>query len=271
MSSPGAEADPVDLTADDWERTPWTYPGTPAPHGGLLRDGEFLPLAPGPGRLGDAGVDDGTLDDALKAAGVAGVDERRLVVAVGSNASPAVMARKLAAGEVSATLPFVAVVVHALAVGHSAHVSRRGFFAAAPFLDQQVLTRTYASLLDAEQLLALDRTEPNYVRRTVGAQTCAVVVDGGDRPSSFMVYDSRWGVLGKPGHDRWTLLPQEELFALLLDKCSAFAESVAPYTELRSAMRELAADPYLRTRVRTMLQEDGWAGPSGLVSGQSAG
>lgn len=269
----------MDLTADDWARTPWTYPGSPAPHGGLLHEGEYLPLAPGPGPLGAARLSGGTadegsdrsLDELLAAAALAPCAERRLVVAVGSNASPAVMARKLGAAGVSMTVPFLAVVVTGLTVGHSAHVSRAGFFAAAPFLADGAATRTFGSILDDEQMSALDRTEPNYERRTLGSQRCPIEVDGGQRPGAFMVYDSRWGVVGIPGRPPWPLSPQEELFSRLVRHCAAFAEWVGPSSGPREVMSALAADGDLRTRVREMLQADGWARPSGLATGQSAG
>ncbi len=263
----------MDLTADDWERTPWTYPGTPAPHGGLLRDGDFLTLTPGPDVLGAATIEGTALDVVLAASGVAPTAERQLVVAVGSNASPAVMARKLAADGASTTLPMAAVEVLGLAVGHSAHVSRRGFFAAAPYLRPEAVTRTFASLPDAEQLDVLDRSEPNYVRRTLDPRACPVGVDGGTWSASSMVYDSRWGVLGEPGSlEPWPLLTQEQLFERLAQGSSAFTACVGSLGGgLASVMRRLAADPSLRARVREILQEDGWARPSALPSGHSAG
>ncbi len=248
----------MDLSADDFSLQPWTYPGTAAPHGGLLHDGVFRPLEPGRGQIGDE-------------AGVAAASERHLVVAVGSNASPAVMTHKLEDAQVDTTVPFVAVTVRGLAVGHSAHVSVRGYLAAAPFYDPSATTRLVATLLDEAQLACLDRTEPNYVRRSVHEQTCPLEVDGGQRMPAFTVYVSRWGLLGPPGGRPWPVTPQEQLFPRLVRECAGFAALVERFPDARSAMTALAADPGLRLDVRQMLQADDWSRLSELDTGQSAG
>ncbi len=261
----------MNLPADDFTKSPWSYPGTPAAHGGLMTDDGFQPLTPGDGGAGDALLEGRSLEDLLRAAGVAGVDERHLVVAVGSNASPAVMRRKLTSAEVSTVLPFVEVTAHGLAVGHSAHVSPPGYFPTAPYLSLSTATRTVASLLDAEQLACVDRTEPNYSRRALGPLACRLEAGGVVHPSTFQLFVSRWGVLCPPGKAPWPVQPQEQLFSRLARECAGFAEIVERFPGTRASMAALAADARLRTRVRKALQVEGWASPCELETGQSAG
>lgn len=123
---------------------------------------------------------------------------RTPVAAVGSNASPAVLARKLAAlgsGEVVLEPGRLT----GVQVGHSAHVSRGGYVPAAPYVGQGA-TRVVIGWFDAAQLALLDATEPNYVRRRL---------DGG-----VDVYVSRWGVVGVDGKPL-PLTTQERLLARL--------------------------------------------------------
>lgn len=123
---------------------------------------------------------------------------RTPVAAVGSNASPGVLAGKLAvlgAGEVVVELRRLAGVL----VGHSAHVSPGGYVPAAPYVGDGA-TQAVVGWFDARQLAALDATEPNYVRRNLDA--------GVD------VYTSRWGVVAVAGVPV-PLTAQEKLLALL--------------------------------------------------------
>jgi hypothetical protein len=213
----------LDDTSDDLSATPWRYPGTAPEYAGLLHGGRYTRLATVAGRsVGEARLDrakdapkgrsssgrsstprpagPGTesLDEALRALGVPTTGQRYLVVAVGSNASPAVMRRKLAHGGVSTTLPMVGGVVEDLGVGHMARVSRRGYLAAAPLLLPGGSTRVFASLLDEAQLECIDATEPGYVRRHVGADRCVLTLDGGERPSAFDLYVATGGVIARP-------------------------------------------------------------------------
>lgn len=138
------------------------------------------------------------------------VEGRVPVIAVGSNASSAVLQRKL--GPLLATgVPVAAVEVEQLAVGHSAHVSLRGYLPAAPFRgvgSRAALVGWY----DADQLAALDASEPNYRRVTLpGDMPCRM----GDRHlSGAAVYESVHGVLGEGGSPL-DLLTQSAVLAWL--------------------------------------------------------
>ena len=150
----------MDIAPGDFTQRPWTYSGADPAGGGLLEGTRFHPLPPG------------GLDRALARADATPVRDRNLVVAVGSNASPAVLLGKLASAGVTATVPFVEGEVVGLRVGHSAHVSRAGYLAAAPVRAPGARTSVTALLLDDEQVGCLDQTEPNYIRRLLPA-TCA--------------------------------------------------------------------------------------------------
>ena len=176
---------------------PIDYPWTPAPAAGVLHDGHF--------------IESTDPDRQLTEVAAAPMEERHTVIAVGSNASPAVMHRKLAAAGVSTTLPMTREEVRDLGVGHSAHVSMPGYVAAAPYATRGV-RRTFVALhLDDDQLEAVDATEPNYRR---------VAVDG------VAIYASWWGVLAVDGrpidlcHQRTlhrTLADVDERFGDLVD------------------------------------------------------
>lgn len=129
---------------------------------------------------------------------------RTLMVAVGSNASRAVLTTKLAdVGGVD--IRPARVVVSGIAVGYSGHVSARGYIPAAPFASPGANTPLTAFWLDNDQLAALDRTEPNYHRLTVTTTSHPLreLLDDVDSAPlrspmpvrEFATYASRHGVL----------------------------------------------------------------------------
>lgn len=164
-----------------------------------------LTLAPG-GRLGAARVRPSgsaasvPVDELLAGQGVAPVGSRALVVAVGSNASPDVLRHKFARSgrDVSPTTPLVAGTVTGIGVGHSAHVSRRGYVAAAPYADPRARCRLTVSLLDEAQVAAIDATEPNYRRVLLSGRDHPLELDSGERPEAYYLYVSVHGVLADP-------------------------------------------------------------------------
>jgi hypothetical protein len=226
-------ADRVDLTSDDFGAKPWLYPGTRPPASGLLHDGSYSRLAVPPSTA-----------------------ERYVVVAVGSNASPAVMHRKLATNGVDGTVPFIHAEVTGLRVGHSAHVSRAGYIPAAPILTPPARTSVVAVFLDHEQLTAVDRTEPNYIRESVGQDECRLSLAGGESPASFQLYVSRRGVLAPPGEQPLGLMDQDALFAHLRQRCEPFSR-LLPAGD-RAAMRRFASDEHLRDQAMDAFHRGGW-------------
>lgn len=262
----------IDIGSGDFTETPWLYPGVRPARGGLLDGGVYHRLTPREdGRLGRAWVEShgaegsSTLNNALRRSDAVGVDKRYVVVAVGSNSSPAVMLRKFTSGGVSTTVPFVGGTVDGLAVGHSAHVSVPGFVAATPVYRPGARTHVFVSLLDRNQLICLDATEPNYVRRSVRAERCRLELEGGEHPSSFLLYASRWGVLTPPGCSAVPLHSQDELFERLLRGLPGFAELVGwDGAASRMVMTKLAQDEELRAATRRSMARAGWAARSGF-------
>jgi hypothetical protein len=233
---------------DDPLIAPARYPGPPAPGSGLLVDGRFEPLAP----------------DDLSRLGRPPYDDRLLVVAVGANASPTVLHRKLRREGLEGRVPFLAATLSGVAVGHSAHVSVPGYVPAAPYAAAGVSTPVMASLLDAEQVDCLDRTEPNYVRRTLHGEAFWLRLDGGDLPHDFDLYDGRWGVLSPPNRSPIPLTDQVDLHTYLAAHWPAYTELLGAGRDPESAVLALAQDTALRARVREALHSTGWAVDSGL-------
>lgn len=149
---------------------PIEYPWEPVAGSGVLHDGHFEHAS--------------DVDALLSAVDAPPLGDRHAVVAVGSNASPAVMHRKLSGAGVSTTVAMTIDRVHGVAVGHSAHVSMPGYIAAAPYLAPDRRERFVVVHLDEDQLDAVDATEPNY-RRVAMATTS--------------LYASVWGVLAVDG------------------------------------------------------------------------
>lgn len=185
------------------------------------------------------------------------LQERVPVVAVGSNAAPSVLVGKLG-GLLETGLPVGSAVVDGLHIGHSAHVSARGYVAAAPARAQgrQPVTLCW---FDAAQVGVLDATEPNYRRVTlpVGMPCRLVTADGSSGPavSGAQVYESAHGVLGEGGHP----VPLQDQDGLL----SWLAERLP--TELADVLaHEHLLDADLRDQVRRALVEADLVVPSGL-------
>jgi hypothetical protein len=229
----------------------WDYPWTSPGESGLLTGGRFRPTPAG---------------DLLRE--FAG---RAAVVAVGSNASPEALHRKLGGQGGHGVVPVLPAGLLGCAVGHSAHVSVPGFVAAAPYRSAYARTAVFVSLLDEEQLVRLDATEPNYQRRrfTSGdALRLELEPDGG--PETFHLYDGRWGVIAPPGGSPVPFGTQRSLHELLRVEWPPYVEllgspPLAPSAGVEDRMRLLAADQNLRTAVREALYATGWARPSDLA------
>lgn len=176
---------------------------------------------------------------------------RTPVAAVGSNASPTILRQKLGA-LLASGLPLVRAEVEQLAVGHSAHVSARGYIAAAPFRSSGSRPVTVA-WFDPAQLAAMDATEPNYHRIPLpGGMPCH---QGGERLTGVEVYESTHGVIGERGTPL-TLLDQASLLAWLAQRL--------PGQLTDSLHHDALAAAGCREQVRTAFITAGVVLPSGL-------
>lgn len=213
------------------------------------------------GVIGRHGLEPGPLPRALDRACTP-------VVAVGSNASPEVLVRKLA-DHLTHGIPIAPAVVQDLLVGHSAHVSARGYIAAAPARVEGTSTPVAVCWFDAAQLAALDATEPNYRRvalpdgmpcrlspeRVPDTQVPGEAADAsGTQVVPAQVYDSVHGVLGEDG----AVLPLRHQAGVL----AWLAERLPP--EGLPADHAALADPEVRERVRQAVIDAGLRAPSGL-------
>jgi hypothetical protein len=194
------------------------------------------------------------LDRALARAGAVPVERRTAIVAVGSNAAPDVLRRKLARAGAGAVVPFLAVSLDHIGVGHSAHVSAPGFVAAAPYHSPGAVTPAVVALLDDQQLRCVDTSEPNYRRRLI------------DEPGQQWIYESRWGVLAtSPGDARpLPLCAQDALLAHLVERDDRLG-ALLGRGDTQAVLAGLAADPARRDAIRAHLAGT-WARPSGLYA-----
>lgn len=197
---------------------------------------------------------------ALSRLGAAGLEGRHLVLAVGSNRNPQVIAAKYAhAGLLtpdSVATGMVAATVTGLAVGHSAHASAPGYVPAAPYAAPGTSTEVTALWVTDEQAAAIDETEPNYERLTLPAAQFALALAVGDAPEESQVYASRHGVIGRlrplPLH-----ATQQELF----DRLAALVDPDPFEGDAAEVCARLAADP---EDARALLASHGLDLPDGL-------
>jgi hypothetical protein len=128
-------------------------------------------------------------------------DDRVPVLAVGSNACPGQLRRKMEAFGIVSPLPMVKVRVTGVEVGVSAHVSRLGYVSASPFHAPGHVRELFLTWLDDEQLAVIDASEGvplpdgNYGRAWLPAPDVRFeLADGTVLPGAF-VYVNRHGVL----------------------------------------------------------------------------
>lgn len=202
------------------------------------------------------------LDGHLRSAGGSGWGRRRLVVAVGSNASVATIRAKLRSHRASPVLPLVPGVLVGVSVGHSAHVSLGGYVAAAPYDRPGGAVRVAGGWFDEEQLRALDASEPNYRRVRLPTSRYPLSLLHLAPPPEFEVYRSVWGVLT---HEERVLPlhPQRSLHRVLAS--DPWLARRVPLADSASAVHALR-DRGLQVQVRRHWALSGRAGPDGLLT-----
>lgn len=203
---------------------PLEYPWASATHAGLLDEHEFHRLdVRTDSPIGSSTVGGRhTLDEHLATAGAAPMSERHLVVAVGSNASPDVMRRKLWSYGQGAQilLPFIPGVARGLRVGHAALCTVRGYVPASPVADPKATTVLWASWFDDVQMAALDSTEPNYTRILVTQDDHPFTLANGEAPTNYFLYEALRGLLHVDG-EPLPLMTQPQIFQHLAGRGGA--------------------------------------------------
>jgi hypothetical protein len=209
---------------------------------------------------GGSGVRDVPLDWFLRNAGGSPSASRVPVLAVGSNASPAQIRRKMANAGLPTLVPITAASVRGLAVGVSAHVSRPGYLPATPVPDAGAVSDLWVVWLDADPLRAMDATEPNYRRIRLPARYMMQLTPG-QPVAGCWVYVSRHGHLLNASGEPRRLTDQATLIAALLAEIPALPP-LAGTTPQEWIERTRNAE--VRDTVREVLRSAGlihrWAG-----------
>jgi hypothetical protein len=201
---------------------------------------------------------DRSLDAVLRASGAPPAASRTPVLAVGSNASPAQLRRKLTNAGLPTQVPITAVRVRGLTVGVSAHVSRPGYLPATPVPDPAAESDLWLLWLDAATLAAVDATEPNYHRVRLPTR-CPVQLTSGQTVTNGWVYVSRHGhLLDAAGQPR-PLTDQATLITALLADLPALRDLAGtdPHQWI-----DRTRDPAVRTAVRELFRSAGLVGPA---------
>lgn len=171
------------------------------------------------------------------------------VIAIGSNASPDVLRRKLAAHTNS-----VAQIVARLdgfAIGHSAHLSRAGYVPATPYPRAGASAPAVVAALTAEQVRCLDETEPNYDRVTVpGAAIHSAIPLPPAAP--VYLYQSKWGVLADAAGEPVPFSTQEAVLARLAE-WNVLPASITVAGGVPATVRALAGDAAARAWITARL------------------
>jgi hypothetical protein len=210
---------------------PMTYPGAaPASSAVLVTEASVLVVRPSrAGALGKWRVKLGpgqsrALDDVLGERGAALTGNRVPVLAVGSNAAPAQLRRKLSTAGLAAAVPVTAVTVDGLSVGVSAHVSVAGYLPATPVPDPLAKSqRMWVTWLAPAELQAMDKTEPNYDRVQV-PRSCSIWLTPGQPLPECWLYVSHHGYLTERSGEPRRLIDQSGLMTSLLAEMPALTD-----------------------------------------------
>jgi hypothetical protein len=252
---------------------PLIYPGAPPWRPAVLvTDTEVLTLQPvrdaplgewmvGPeprpaDQAGPASGPDRPLDFRLREEGRPPAADRTPVLAIGSNASPAQLRRKMANAGLPTQIPVTAVTVRGLTVGVSAHVSRPGYLPATPVPDPAAESQLWVLWLDAAALDAVDATEPNYHRVRLPAR-CPVRLTSGPPVTGGWVYRSRHGHLLNASGGPRRLTDQATLITALLTERPELQALAG--TDPQQWI-ERTRDPGVRTAIREMFRAAGLVG-----------
>lgn len=252
----------LDLTDDNFGEEPWSYPGRRLPYSAVLFQGTLRKLHCGKNRrIGQSRVSqpDGfsaaALNKFLLEANAASINQRTMVVAVGSNASPVVMHNKFKDKNVSTTIPFIIGSLEGIAVTHSAHVSEKGYIAATPYVAPGAATDVVVAMLDQDQLKWLDKTEPNYQRTAFSSNNFRLTLDEGEMPTTYSIYLSDWEALAGPDGRCIPFTTQEAIFDDVLARSPTLRELVGG-PDPRTAMERLAKDDALRLKTRELFKAE---------------
>jgi hypothetical protein len=247
--------------APDPVAAPLTYPGAaPASPAVLVTETGVLVVRPsragalGAWRVEFGGGDSKALDEVLGERGAALTGERIPVLAVGSNAAPAQIRRKLSTAGLTAAVPVTAVTVDGLSVGVSAHVSNAGYVPATPVPDPLAKSqRMWVTWLAPDELQTMDKTEPNYDRVLVPG-SCSIRLTPVQALSECWLYVSHHGYLTERSGEPRKLIDQSDLISSLLAEMPA-ATNLAGTSPEEWISR--AHDQTMRDGIRDLFRSSG--------------
>jgi hypothetical protein len=247
--------------APDPIAAPLTYPGTaPDSSAVLVTETSVLVVRPSrAGALGEWRVDLGggkgkALDEVLSERGAALTGERVPVLAVGSNAAPAQIRRKLSTAGLTAAVPVTAVTVDGLSVGVSAHVSKAGYVPATPVPDPIAKSqRMWVTWLAPDELQTMDKTEPNYDRVQVPG-SCSIRLTPVQSLSGCWLYMSHHGYLTELSGEPRKLIDQSDLISSLLAEIPVLTDLAGTSPE---EWISRAHDQSMRDGIRDLFRSSG--------------
>lgn len=239
---------------------PLSYPGPMIGEPVLLSGPRLLKMTPTAepmGRWRVAGARE--LQDELGGLGQAPVGERYPLIAIGSNAAPGQLRYKLDHLGVPAVVPMTPLRVSGVGVGVAAHVGLRGYVAHAPFVDPGAAADVVLTLVDEDQLQAVDDTEiPRYRRILLPGSEFPMVLPSGERLAGAYLYANAFGVLAGPDGKPRTPTTQTALLAELLERSAPLLRLFGTPQQWVTKVR---ADPELRGVVKQIFHESGWVLP----------
>ena len=239
---------------------PLSYPGRVVDEPALLSGPHLLAVEPTAEHMGRWLVhQDATLDEALADVGEAPAGERFPVIAIGSNAAPGQLHYKLDRLGLAPVVPMTPLRVSGLGVGVSAHVGLRGYVANSPFADPDGEAEVVLTLLDADQLSAVDATElPRYHRALLPGTDFPMILPSGERLDAAYLYVNAAGVLADEGGQPRAPDIQTVLLTELLERSSRLR---GLFGSPQGWVAKASADPELRDAAKRIFHELGWVLP----------
>lgn len=155
--------------------------------------------------------------------------------------------------------PIMRVTLADVAVGHSAHVSARGYIPAAPYRADGATLSTVGAWLTDDEAAVLDHTEPNYDRMMLSTADHPVVA-APVVPPTFSLYVSRHGVRADPRNGRKLPLGPQRTVVEWLDAELADRTLSGPVDDV---CRRLAV-PRHGARVSAAMRSAGLASTCGI-------
>lgn len=236
---------------------PLSYPGRVVGEPVLLRGSRVWEMTSRAEHMGRWLLDrGGVLDEALGELGASPAGERHPVIAIGSNAAPGQLHHKLTRLGLPAVVPMTPLHVSGLGVGVSAHVGLNGYVPNSPFADPDATAEVVLTLLDADQLQAVDDTElPRYHRVLLSGAEFSMRLPSGEQLQAAYLYVNPTGVLAAADGKPRVPSTQTELLAELLKRSPLLRRLFASPHDWVAKAR---ADADLRAAVKQIFRESGW-------------